>query len=108
MTPEQKMQAIVEAAEECWHYGTGIIPHGFNCRACDTCGDFAVNPSPTDLPELLRLSDKLGLRLKITTNYDGAGSCLVIDVGGVQREHMNSAAEAVLNVLYESVTRVVL
>lgn len=68
MTPEYEMRKIVESVPGgCWHKGTGMIPHGFNCRACDSCGDFAINPSPTDMNALVEYAEKLG------TDYIGTG-----------------------------------
>jgi hypothetical protein len=87
MTPEQKMQKVVEAAGECWHEWVkrettletrsviGAIEYGgfgWECvcgfrrvnRVNWHIGDEAIlpckNPSPTDLNELFRLAEKLG------------------------------------------------
>jgi len=99
MTPDKMLQAVVEAAGECWHE--------WRLGACEKCKTPAWldNPSPTDLNEIARLERKLKIRFRILTNYDGNGSCLVEDIGGIEREHMPTEAEARLTALYESLPK---
>lgn len=52
MTPEQKMQAVVEAAGECYHLP--VTPDSEICRECRKRG---TTPNPEDLNELFRLAD---------------------------------------------------
>ena len=60
MTPQEKMQKIVEAAGECWHRATHNSL-GSDCRCGNIFSRCPKNPSPTDLNELFRLAEKLKL-----------------------------------------------
>ena len=63
MNAQEEMQAIVEATGECWHEALH--------RKC-ICGNSnfllcPFNPSPTDLNELFRLAEKLGVDYAVNT-----------------------------------------
>ena len=58
MTPQEKMQKVVEAAGECWQEGN---PTRF----------ISTNPSPTDLNELFRLAKKLNLSVELDVTDRG-------------------------------------
>ena len=66
MTPEQKMQVIIEAAGECWHEWYRVIG-GYCCNKCrEHIGQIhsylpaPTNPASTDLNELFRLAENMG------------------------------------------------
>ena len=132
MTSEQKMQAIVEAAGECWHkYDTIAYFDMFNCigetlmtihHKCN-CGEVTsdheylnlegenrtgvipqfTHPSPTDLNELFRLADKLGFTH--IYHYIKSNACMINkgDVLGTFTGYSNIPAEALLNALYGAI-----
>jgi hypothetical protein len=107
MTPEQKMQKVVEAAGECWHEVVSELRGIDYVRAMCSCGKQVYdpshncgNPSPTDLNELFRLAEKLGPMIVLTFKRD----CMtVIRLWGAKTEE-NTPAEALLNALYEAVS----
>ena len=114
MTPEQKMQAIVEAAGEHWHSRT-YVEWTEGKKLCN-CGapkyKLCSNPLPTALNVLFRLAEKLHILKDIQINYDHGSSnggviCYVkyparrLIGGGA------TPAEALLNALYESVKEIV-
>lgn len=80
MTPEQKTKAIVEEAGECWHEWErkyllqDYVTWMFKCSKCDCSSEWVKgsppNPSPTDLNELFRLAEKLGLRVHLKYRGD--------------------------------------
>ena len=97
MTPEQKMQKVVEAADECWQEGN---PTRF----------ISTNPSPTDLNELFRLAEKLYFNSILLDSGIIAGKilCQLIRFGecGINLQieiYADSQSEALLNALYESI-----
>jgi hypothetical protein len=99
MTPQQKMQEVVEAAGECWHEPKGSAPMN-KCQKCkEPMGYHNCLPSPTDLNELFRLAEKLGI-------YSGAWQ---VDQGGhyaitinLHKFYFPTLAEALLNALYNA------
>jgi hypothetical protein len=119
MTPEEKMQKIVEAAGECWHdveeFAGETMGHYY--LKCTKCGvhdkvddDFPCNHSPTDLNELFRLAEKIGY--KDMDFYKDSSSCTIYPskdgkpyrlIGSI-RATGSTPAEALLNALYEAVS----
>ena len=110
MTPEQKMQAIVEAAGECWHRGTNPL---YPCT-CAHCGEALNipaskpwNPSPTDLNELFRLAEKLDLYLEIDSSPKGLTQISAHSGGVVSKKPAGqgtggSLKVALLNALFKA------
>lgn len=117
MTPEQKMQAIVEAAEECWHEYDSFREKeesiSIHCPKCPKCKKNApyTNPSPTDLNELCRLADKLVWEYK--TSYMRSAithkfRVIVVKDAYTMRAAANrcsavTQSEAMLNALYDAI-----
>jgi hypothetical protein len=106
MTPEQKMQKVVEAAGECWHE-SGTYFDGVKLCKCLKCGvqilttNFhKANPSPTDLNELFRLAEKMSKKIKVE-QFDGDW---VAQVDGRSWEVADTPAEALLNALFVDVS----
>lgn len=115
MTPEQKMQKVIEASGECWHESQS----GINWDKCRLCGfwDSSLgssdeigihNPSPTDLNELFQVAKKLELRCKLIEYTDGFYATVVnkevkIDGAIWTATQQLTPAEALLNALYESI-----
>ena len=119
MTPEQKLQAVVEKAGECWHTKFQHSDGGHKCGDCQKwLGHIEIdndvpyakhfNPSPTDLNELFRLAEKL--KLHVEADVDTIGCSQV----SIHRKRLGrspcgqslsgrSVAEALLNALYESI-----
>ena len=106
MKPEQKMQAIVEAAG--YKVTERYADNGALSHLAIVTGDGALNvfPSPTDLNELFRLAEKVGF-VEIHFNLDNTkcGWYVVIDnesalYGG---KLFTTPAEALLNALYEAI-----
>jgi hypothetical protein len=114
MTPEQKMQKVVETAGGCWHDVTekdGVVivlnQPGSALSICHKCKDKVNvdrkpygNPSPTDLNELFRLADKLGAGDIISSSE---GGCTIVGINGIISGTGDNRAEALLNALYEAI-----
>lgn len=118
MNKEQKIQVVVEAAGECWHEWNNMIK-GHNTAAhqriykCVKCGKGGTDhvhlswchPKPTDLNELFRLAEKLGVEftlcLSIYTQGDNMWSVEPLCADVTFNEI--TPAEALLNALYETV-----
>jgi hypothetical protein len=115
-----KMKAVVEAAGKCWHEvskyqrmfeddtGKFRIRYCINCeQSWDLCVD--KNPSPTDLNELFRLAEKLGL---IAQKFEyklpaGVRCFLLMKTQDEFPESFtgkgNTSAEALLNALFAAI-----
>lgn len=121
MTPEKKLQAIVEAAGECWHEWEKYESHsGFGTYLHTRCAHCLkdkrdilssnMNPKPTDLNELFRLSKLCGLRIKLFEYTDG-WYAVAVDI----KERINGTpftatqkttpAEALLDAIYEGISK---
>lgn len=123
VTPEQKMQKIVEAAGECWHEWIEL-PHTrswdefvagekaqFFCRHCsDELEETPISydltrycqSSPTDLNELFRLAEKRGPNVTVSLKK---GCMFLVRIQGLKqpiKAEEVTLAEALLNALYES------
>lgn len=108
MTPEQEMQAIVESAGECWHESAGCAPL-YKCKKCGRqMGYHTCNPSPTDLNELFRLAEKLGVYAG-NWKIDDYGCChILVETNDLKRKEIvtnDTPADALRNALYQAVTK---
>jgi hypothetical protein len=107
MTPEQKMQAVVEAAGECWHH---LLPVTVVAQ-CAKCNNYKPNPSPTDLNELFRLAEKLGFMSVLLDSgmFDASTLCQIVRYRDLNIDLQvevpgDTPSEALLNALYEAVS----
>ena len=112
MTPEQKMQVVVEATGKCWHesdFGMSICKH---CRRTNDPRYFdfdKVNPSPIDLNELFRLAEKLEIHVHLKYRIKDYHIKVWFLPGDDEEDrvffwaHSDNAAEVLLNALYEAV-----
>lgn len=113
MTPQEKMQKIIEAAGECWHeverldFSTGKTV--LRCRHCKTQDN---NPSPTDLNELFQLAEKKYSMVTVRFEYHRGCSveCFLTVNSRPHYGHNGqgkSVSESLLDALYQSIKEVI-
>jgi hypothetical protein len=96
-----KLKAVVEAAGEKWHIWCTLESKCLNCGNKYPC----TNPSPTDLNELIRLTENLEYRFVVHRRHD---SYMVrIYLSNKPHDHVmvtaTTPAEALLNALFEAI-----
>ena len=116
MDAEEQMQAIVEAAGECWHKRVvdkvpspveGCFDYFPRCDKCEIgLPHHSKHPSPHDLNELVRLADKLGFD-EVRIDLHGMADIIQwnLDFPDLRYEGRGETpVDALRNALYQSVT----
>ena len=98
MTPEQKMQKVIEAAGECWHelVGNGLCKCGAPCN-------IGWNPSPTDLNAMFRLAENIN-HIKFSVIGGDPDCQLWSPKFGYVNGYGKTKKEALLDALYKAIS----